>query len=227
MQPNVQHGIPFMVARIPIVLSQPLQRNAAAIDLIENIVAAAILVPGLDANLVGDIDAIELGSTDYLCLQGHSRDLVLASFLDLPNAKAAWERLKLSGRFIDFSASEQAIRAALRNPESGRKVYYFQLTFNDCVTVLLDQCQKLLDSQRISLVSIQLAPSRPKPNIRPNSQPQSNALPLQSNSQPATSSAPVASTPRREHVNEATQDRGDEDWTALDKLVDDLDAMNI
>ena len=221
-----------MAVRLPLIVSQPFRRDAAAIDLMESIVAAAILVPGLDANLVGDIEVMESGSTDYLCLEGHGRNLVLASFLDMPTAESAWQRLSLGGRFVDFSASEDALRLALKSPSPGRVVYYFQLLSDSSVTTLLDKCHKLLAAQQLSLVSIQLAPSTAPTGNRQGSEAVSaKSLPIMKSDarNAAEMRAPVlpilSGSPPIGQFQPEEED--DEQWTELDKLVDDLGTMDL
>ena len=219
-----------MAARIPLILSQPSRRDAAAIDLIENIVAAAMLVSGLDANLIGDISTFELGGTDHLCLQGHTRDVVLASFLDLATAREAWHRLGQSGHFVDFTSTEAQIRSSLGDGSTGRRVFYFQLASQRSVTELLDQCQKLLAAQQLSLVSIRIGTAGPTgsppttlpitSNLSRNSQQPSGAPPLIGKPSLATAISDAALKGSDRHDD-------DEDWSRLDKLVDDLDAMDL
>jgi hypothetical protein len=233
-----------MAARIPLILSQPARRDAAAIDLIENIVAAAMLVPGLDANLIGDIETFEFGGTDHLCLQGHTRDIVLASFLDLPTAETAWNRLGQSGHFVDFSSSAESIRTS--HSAGMRRVFYFQLSPRQQVAALLDRCRELLAAQQLSLVTIGIAPAASLPGSP--TQRGSAVLPIVSNAnrtaqipdQPApqsyTSSLRTAESVRtadrapietREVVRPNAIQEESEDWSQLDKLVDDLDAMDL
>lgn len=234
-----------MAARIPLILSQPSRRDAAAIDLIENIVAAAMLVPGLDANLIGDIDTFESGGTDHLCLQGLTRDVVLASFLDLPIAQAAWARLGQAGHFVDFRSSADKIRSS---QAIGRRVFYFQLSPYQRVADLLDRCQQLLAAQQLTLVSIgpmagktmpgQQTPGKPSP-VRAVSLPIVNraatesatsagavqALSFNQNTAAGVANHGAARTLDDKHSG-ATHDESD-DWSQLDKLVDDLDAMDL
>ena len=235
-----------MAVRLPLVLSQPARREATAVELIENIVAAALLLPKLDANLVGDISSIEPGGTDHLCLQGHTRDLILASFLDLEQAQVHWLRLGQGGQFIDCQQSSALIRQAASQADQ-RRVFYFQLKTNLRIATLLDQCQELVSAQAVQLVSIQLGsgttprsssgnnnsgssnslPIVSKPSIpKPNNVGMPSGLPLASPAAPSTTPAsPMvhnsSSRAQPAHVDD------DEDWSSIDKLVDELDAMDI
>lgn len=233
-----------MAVRLPLILSQPFRRDASAIDLLENIVAAAILVPGLDANLVGDISVMEVGSTDYLCLEAHTRDVILASFLEPSLAQSAWKKLELQGDFIDFNADEEAIKSARKNSIATRIVFYFQLSSDTSGPTLLDKCQKLLVAQRLSLVSIQLSPSglstaspmsSSRPTLAKSTLPKSTLpiLPLTEIAAPRTT--PPGATPPRATMRPLPpttqpmpQNNNDEqDWAELDKLVDDLGEMDL
>ncbi len=128
-----------MAVRLPLILSQPARRDAWATETIENVVAAALLVSKLDANLVGDIATIETGGTDHLCLEGNGKDLILASMHTLDNARSAWHRLGLTGTFIDCSQSSSQIRAQASEASGARRVYYFQLT-PACIHQLFSIC---------------------------------------------------------------------------------------
>ena len=222
-----------MAARIPLILSQPARRDAEAIDLIENIVAAAMLSPGLDANLIGDISTVELGGTDHLCLLGHTRDIVLASFLDLAEAQVAWQRLGQVGHFVDCASSEETIRSSQRAADGMRRVFYFRLRLGQPVPALFDLCHKLLAAQQLNLVTIRLGTVSP-------AQAPPMQLPVVSRVQPPPAPKPragetamgqaAAATPLL-HAADVGQDRlfDDDDprWNELDKLVDDLDAMDL
>ena len=223
-----------MAARLPLILSQPAKRDATAVELIENIVAAALLLPKLDANLIGDISSIEPGSTDHLCLQGHTRDVILASFLDLATAQTSWARLGQGGQFVDCQQSTEAIRQ-LAGSASGRRVFYFQLTHSLRVSRLLDQCQELVAAQAVQLVSIQLggavggAAQPAKGNlpivVKPVSAPMLKPTNGHAHSGPAVTQA-ANSTNKYTPPKPADND-SDEDWSSIDKLVDELDALDI
>ncbi len=193
-----------MAVRLPLILSQPAKRDATAGELIENIVAAALLLPKLDANLVGDISCIELGSTDHLCLQGHGRDVILASFLEMASAEAAWHRLGQSGQFIDCHQSAAAIRQ-LSSSTTERRVFYFQLSHSLKIAKLLDQCQELVAAQAVQLVSIQLGGANPRgagslPIVSQPIRPSTNG---HTHSHPPTN--PAVTSPSAIHLQAANQ----------------------
>ncbi len=217
-----------MAARLPLVLSQPARRDATATELIENIVAAALLVPKLDANLVGDIESIEPSTTDHLCLQGHTRDLILASFLDRSTAQEAWRRLDLKGTFIDCAQPAEVIRR-MSSSTTDRRVYYFQLSHHLKVRVLLDQCQELVAAQAVQLVSIQPSAGMKSGALPIVSMPTSPAVNGHAHSHKpngATESTSASRTAAVRPTAQASHD-DDEDWSGIDKLVDDLDALDI
>ncbi|MGN6546676.1 MAG: hypothetical protein ACTHK7_16600 [Aureliella sp.] len=238
-----------MAVRLPVILSQPARRDASTTDLVETLVAAALLVPGLDANLIGDIHTLEPGSTDHVCLLGHTRDVVLASFLELSEARAAWQRLGQGGHFVDLSQEEAEVRASLRTAASARKVFYYQLTIGQPVERLLERCRQLLAAQQVSLVSIQLggsgangsaaADGRPMMPLATQvthadrataSQPGAAARPVSgmqaaSQAQPAPRAEPASGSDWGQAVSAGLDDSAE--WSALDKLVDDLDAMDL
>lgn len=238
-----------MAVRLPVILSQPARRDASTTDLVENLVAAALLIPGLDANLIGDIGTIEPGSTDHVCLLGHTRDLVLASFLQFREARAAWQRLEQSGLFVDLAQDEADIRASLRGATAGRKVFYYQLAIGQSVDSLLAPCRKLLAAQQLSLVSLHWRPgtgngsggngngsSAPSVKTLVPLSPPASPLPrsrVDGGSPSAGRPAQAASTEqvsddlRASHVESEEYHEQYQEWSALDKLVDDLDAMDL
>lgn len=225
-----------MAVRLPLILSQPAKRDATATELIENIVAAALLLPKLDANLIGDISTIEPGSTDHLCLQGHGRDVILSSFLDMGSAANAWTRLGQGGQFIDCHQSTASIRQ-LASSAGERRVFYFQLSHSLKISKLLDQCQELVAAQAVQLVSIQLGGANPRV---------SSSLPILAKPTPAltnghahsqqpsvpTTPQPQAASMSKSHsagsgASASPANDDDEDWSSIDKLVDELDALDI
>ncbi|MCC6508887.1 MAG: hypothetical protein IT423_07255 [Pirellulaceae bacterium] len=257
-----------MAARIPFILSQPARRDATAVELIENIVAAALLLPKLDANLVGDISTIEPGSTDHLCLQGHMRDVILASFLEMDVAAAAWQRLGQAGHFVDCLRSPAEIRAESTSVQGQRRIFYFQLTMNMRIANLLDQCQALVAAQAVQLVSLQLGPGKPGVSMPQTTNLSSTLASTPSTLRPAPGGAsptsddqgqaerpmlaklpiiagamPINSTPKNGTSSMQSTRLGDGaypstplaassleenvDWSSVDKLVDDLDALDL
>jgi hypothetical protein len=242
-----------MAVRLPLILSQPSRRDANAAEAIENIVAAAMLLPKLDANLIGDLNSIEVGGTDHLCLQGHARDIILVSFLQLDQARAAWQRLEQPGHFVDCATSAAAIRAQLSAVTGVRRVFYFQLTPSVRVATLLDQCQELVAAQSLNLVTIQFGSAvQSKPangGARPSGMASTAALPIvapsasplrtpqtvtassgsAANGSPgmpaATMQSDMMPVKTQSYVPQSHEDN--EDWSAIDQLVDDLDALDL
>jgi hypothetical protein len=234
-----------MPARIPLVISQPAMKHAAADDCVENAVAAAMLVAGVDANLIGDIESIAVGSTDHLCLQGLTRDIVLCAFLSAERAQQALNRLSIAGRWVDFAADAAALRTSQSPAIAERRIFFYPLTPGQSVNDLLDRCQQLVAAQKQPLVHIQLgslrqAPaldavtpataaskvriSRPAPPAAiPEAASPEVMLPKMMN-QPQ--SAAQAAQPLRS-VPEEEDDLTRPQWDAIDRLVDDLDALDL
>ncbi|MFO1063229.1 MAG: hypothetical protein U0892_05100 [Pirellulales bacterium] len=79
-----------MAVRLPLHRSQPPRRDSAATDVTGT--AEAMLASGIDANLIGGLDAIAAGSTDHLCLQGNNaawRDGAWLPWSEMPSRMAA------------------------------------------------------------------------------------------------------------------------------------------
>ncbi len=216
-----------MPVRLPLILSQPSRRDVTASELVENVVAAALLVPRLDANLIGDISLIEPGSTDHLCLQGHTREVILAGFMDIDAASQAWGRLGLTGTFIDCQLSADAIRASAAKTVD-RRVYFYQLKLSTSVSQLLDRCQELVSAQAVQLVSIGSLTSAAGTGGLPIVNKATTKAPTMHTG--GAAHAPAVATPKVAQTGLASSvyaSDEDADWREIDKLVDDLDALDI
>lgn len=231
-----------MSARIPLVISQPALKHAAANDVVESAVAAALLVPGVDANLISDLETIAIGSTDHLCLQGLTRDLVLCGFLTADRAQQSLQRLSIAGRWVDLTASAAAIRASQNPAVAERRIFFYPLSNGQSINDLLDRCRQLVAAQKQPLIQIQLGSgvgsiaSSEAARLRSlNSTSQaamSNSLPIipsANSAAPAANSHSESAFPTRATVRSsaADEDMDTTEWAALDKLVDDLDSLDL
>ncbi len=240
-----------MASRLPLIVSQPANRDAVATDLVENIVAAAMVVPGLDANLISAIETLQSDATDWLCLQGLGNDVVLAGFIELVQAAEAWHRLGFSGTFVNLKQSARELAATASSLSSKRRIYYYQLHNAADVSKLLDLCIQLQNAQQTPLVSIQFG-SKPATGLNPKSASiAATVTPNPSESTTASSTPthrqhnaydhtshqhslaaegngkPVNPDQKPRYSSTSESEADDEDWSAIDKLVDDLDALDI
>lgn len=213
-----------MAVRLPVVVSQSSRRDGRSVDIEESLITQLMLTSGLDATVVASLDAIQLDSTDHLCLQDLGQEFFLAGWLPLDSALQAWDRLGLAGHLLSFE-TESLARSNLGNV-SGQRVRYVQLTHQTVVASVIEQLQQVLASRRVQTVSIQplikSPPSRdasPPRNQHPQDSPSASKDSLRNAETNRLDQAPALST--------STVDPKPNDWASLDKLVDDLDAFDL
>lgn len=212
-----------MAVRLPLIISQPPRRNSAATDVTEALVTEAMLTSGIDANLIGGLDVIAAGSTDHLCLQGNNRNLALAGWLPIEQAVREWQRLGLDGRLIDVSLDGASAESNQRPSQSQqRSVYYFLLTPTTNAGQLLKRCRELADSQQVQLVQMGGLSNRAQPSGV------AMTLPIapQSNQVVSHNTTHQAINKPNEFPTSASPD-ADEEFSDLDQLVADLDALDL
>lgn len=211
-----------MAVRLPLIISQPPRRDSAATDVTEALVTEAMLASGIDANLIGGLDAIAAGSTDHLCLQGNNRSLALAAWLPLERAVQEWQRLGLDGRLIDVSLHGAPAENTQSQSQSQRSVYYFLLTPTTNVTQLLKRCRELADSQQVQLVQLGGLSNRAQSSgmavTLPIAQPSSQVA------SPSTAHPPMNTV---DPIPTPAAPDADEEFSDLDQLVADLDALDL
>ncbi|MEY4568327.1 MAG: hypothetical protein RLY14_3297 [Planctomycetota bacterium] len=83
-----------MAPRLSIVISQAPSNNANVAEIEQQIVTKLMFEPGLDAMLIGHLNAIAVSTTDHLCLEGIRGDFAL---LGWQPAQEAYEQLARLG----------------------------------------------------------------------------------------------------------------------------------
>jgi hypothetical protein len=191
----------------------------------ETLVAELMLSPGLDATMVGPLERIEADDTDYLCLSSFQYNFALVSTLDASSAQKAWDRLGLSGTIVDLGIAD-GVDASPVNTESieGKRILYLRLSPNARVTDVVTQLQNLLAARNVKPVSIGCLAKTTAPKHKQSSEP------VVGKSKP-TNQAPASVAPQQPHqsrvVPTSEVDEDDEEWTHLDRLVDDLDDLDL
>lgn len=240
-----------MAPRLAVVVSQAPMRDARTADIEESIVAELIMVGGLDATLVGPLERIQPDSTDRLCLSGFTQDLALLSWMPADDAGRLWRELELTGTVVPLSLDGSA--ALSNGAVTGRRIFYIQLSADSFPKQVCKQLQSRLELMRVQPVSLQLNMSSPlkalptmgsatKGSSQPsnivaaphdplistrNSSIPTNSLPVVSGHgpDPAINSLGAGASQLRAVAGE---DAGPEDeWKNLDRLVDDLDALDL
>ncbi len=205
-----------------------------------------MMTPGLDATLIGSLETMQADSTDFLCLSSFQHNFALLSWLDESTINAHWKRLALSGSVMRWGATNgHGVKP---------RIFYVPLTNATSLANVLQQLEQIQNERSIQTVNIMLnipptrvAPSAqdvpiqalsPKPiaDKRDTSQhatPPKNSLPLEAQQQVLSDFAsetmvtPIDATQPLDRQRHHAIDREDEreEWEALDRLVDDLDAF--
>ena len=213
-----------MAPRLAVVVSQAPMREARIADIEESIVAELIMVGGLDATLVGALERILPDSTDLLCLSGFTQDLALLSWISADEAARIWTGLQLSGTVVPMSLDGSA--AIPTSQLRGRRVFYIQLTAQSVPTQVCKQLRARLELLRIQPVSLQLnmqSSMKSLPVAIPITEFDPSRQPLE---QIAKSPLP-ASVPPIPTLSTESNSSSDSQWKNLDKLVDELDLLDL
>lgn len=212
-----------MAKRLTVVISQSATRHNQAADAEERLLSELMMAPGMDATLVGSLDSVQIDSTDYLCLSGTgNQTLAVVSSLSFEQVAQQWARLQLAG---------QVVRRGQTSPVDQRRVIYFPLP-SDTASTLQELRQLLLD-QAVQTVGVTMPLSKSVQIIPPDAfrrSPAQTALGQGS----GLPSSPLASIPSQPLPSQAsvsplgeTPAEFEPEWPDLDRLVDDLDALDL
>ncbi len=229
-----------MSIRLPVIVTQSETRDVRAADIEESIVAELIMSEGLDATLIGPLGRIAADSTDMLCLRGFTHELALLAWMPMEQAAVWWQSQGLSGTLVPLKlagqpGSAETIPSGLIT-HSGRRINYCQLSAQINPRDVRNALVSRLSDLRVKPVSIQLvrpttgsigsgpviSDPLPRPVVASGSG--SDALrPSASNVVPTSldSGHPSTRPPIREPADT------DEEFSELDHLVDDLEALDL
>lgn len=214
-----------MAKRLTVIISQSSMRHSQAADAEERLLTELMMAAGMDATLVGPLDNVQIDSTDYLCLSASSNQtLALVSSLSFEQVAQQWERLQLGG---------QVVRMGQTGRVGQRRVIYFPLSSD--TAAILEQLRQLLVDQAVKTVDV-IVPlgklNKKSPGEVPlTSSPARTATGLSSSGSGSASSAPSPPLPlpAQSPVNRPGEAQAelDDEWPDLDRLVDDLDALDL
>ncbi|MFO0921928.1 MAG: hypothetical protein U0905_05495 [Pirellulales bacterium] len=220
-----------MASRLPVVIAQHPMRASRQSEFEESLVAELIFAQGLDATLIQGLDRIELHSTDHLCLQGLMGDFALASWLPVEHLLPHLDRLEMSGQLVHIDPVHQSKSIVPLKAPGPKRIFLIALQEGGTVTNVMQFLRELLDSMKVQVVSIGMG-MKPKPKVQ-----EPSIVPLQSQAPQAASrdsnvaksssanSLPIpANDPPKPASVPVDLDQDEEEWSHLDKLVDDLDA---
>lgn len=220
-----RHELDVSVAkRLTVIISQSSMRHSQAADVEERLLTELMMADGMDATLVGPLDSVQLDSTDYLCLSGFgSQTLAVVSSLSFEQVAQQWSRLQLGG---------QVVRMGQAGPMGLRRVVYFPLT-SDVPATLRELGQLLLD-QAVKVVGVIMPlgkTAQPLPRSLARSSSPAQISTGKSSDSGAAPSPPAASQPLPTQlpVSQPSEMHAqlEEEWPDLDRLVDDLDALDL
>ncbi len=221
-----------MAKRLTVIISQSSSRHSQAADAEERLLSELIMAPGIDATLIGSLDNVQPDSTDYLCLSGFAgQTLAVVSSLSFEQVAQQWSRLQLSGHVV---------RMGQAGVPGQRRVIYFPLTSD--TPAMLSELRQLLADQAVQTVGVLVplgraiaASSRSLPLISSSATVvgQPGGLPptaprqqtSQSSAEQPSANQPLAS--RSSELPESKLAAQEEEWPDLDRLVDDLDALDL
>lgn len=193
-----------MAARLTVVISQSTIRDARAADTEGTLLAELMMVPGLDATLVGSLEEMQVESTDYLCLSSFSHNVALVTWLTCLQAAEQWRRLELGG---------QVVQAGDVPVGKTRIVHYLSLKAG--TSAILSRLKQLLADKSVQTVSL-LLPMSKASQAQPSISSGAKTDAAYAKPEPSIQPTPVDSTQVPENQ-----------WTDLDRLVDDFESLDL
>lgn len=237
-----------MPSRLAVTLCQQTQRSGGKTDLEDQLIADILFTQGLDASIIQSLDRIPNDSTDHLCLQGIMGDMALLTWCSDEEVIPHLLRLHVDGLLVvtpfQGSPKQQVIRSTQGNPlHQNRRFHHFDLREWPSASDVLGRLKNILSNMEIRVVPLQLGgKSVSLSRITPTSSPPqadvyssaNNPSPntLSSSSNSSVGSLTVTSN-EEVRVDSSTKeshpasDVNEEEWSHLDRLVDDLDASSI
>jgi hypothetical protein len=209
-----------MAIRLPVIITQSESRDQRASDIEESLVAELIMADGLDATLVGPLVRLLPDSTDMLCLKGFTHDLALLGWMPIEQADAWWRANGMTGVFVPLQgAGATSASGKLTNgaPQLGRRIAYLQLEYTSDPGCICDSLRARLHDMRIKPTGVV-----PLPVV-----PSSSATPAVKRNQRTTVENTIVASATPSVGKASSQAADDDEWPQLDRLVDDLDALDL
>ncbi|MEO1614925.1 MAG: hypothetical protein AAFV88_03690 [Planctomycetota bacterium] len=198
--------------RLPVVMPQSAPAKSAAVA--EALIGSLIGRPGLDLTLVDRLDAIEMGSTDQMTLEGITVPVAVLNWESTGATWASLERINFHGTRTPHRLDPDADGGG----SSSRRLFLFDLVAVekaavDSVIAELDRLRESLSVRTFSLDSMagaKVTPNASKPvtgqRVPPKSSPPSLA--------PVSRSGPPSTASESEDAK-------------LDDLIDQLDDLDV
>jgi hypothetical protein len=192
------------------VVSQSPDNTPARRHFEEELVAALMMEDGIDVNVIPHVEHLESDSTGLLCLEGIRGDLLLLAWLEPQAALRTLRACGIDGRLGATALSPSATTAPADALAGNRAIFCLDLRGQHTIQPLLSEVRRIRDDNRVQTFEILgVLPARPIPAAsgiaRPASEPAPCPLPV----------PPLATN------------AGEPDDDHLERLLDDLDTMNL
>jgi hypothetical protein len=221
-----------MPIRLPVVLSQHSAKRGKHAECEETWITSLLFEERLDATLVGDLNSIELDSTDHLCLEGLKGDFVLVTWAHRDAVLEQLTRLRLHN--IVIVPLDGSSKVASHPDESRpKKIYLADYQIGVEAKVAIAALKNLLESLETPVFSLKPAAAAAKANNSKVSEalekvpvtvpiaPMSSEPPLQ---RPLVKESLAASPSNRE--SSGREDFPNEDFPNIDQLIDEFDKLD-
>jgi hypothetical protein len=206
-----------MAIRIPVVVSQSPRRAGSTADFEEQLITRLIFENGLDATLVADLRAIQLDTTDHLCIEGLKGDFAIACWESPAYVCEHLHRLGIPSLVIvplDGGPKVESIHDGV----APKKVFFIGLSGGSSIDATIESLKSLRDARSIPVVSLGIIkPSKNAGNIRTST---------------VQSAKEIMAVPtKREEVRETIPDvafsNDDSEFPNIDELMNDLDKFEL
>lgn len=209
-----------MAIRIPVVISQHERRAGSIADYEEQLITRIVLESGLDATLIADLKAIELDTTDHLCIEGLKGDFALATWESSQYVCEHLHRLGVpSLEIIPVDGTPKSQSGDLS--VLAKKIFLVPLAASVSIDTTIKTLKELLQSRATPVFSIGAPIHRARPDA--------------AKSTPIDTSQVTQSIPQSikivnrvdEPIPFAAASADSDDFPNLDLLMDELDQFKL
>jgi hypothetical protein len=209
-----------MAIRIPVVISQHERRAGSIADYEEQLITRIVMESGLDATLIANLKAIELDTTDHLCIEGLKGDFALATWESARYVCDHLHRLGVPSLEIipvDGSPKSQSGAPGI----SAKKIFLIPLTLNVSIDTTIKSLKELLQSRATPVFSL----GAPIQRVRPDA---AKLIPIKGPQVTDSTPQPITIAKRVDQpVPFVSASVDADDFPNLDLLMDELDQFKL
>jgi hypothetical protein len=207
-----------MAIRIPVVISQHERRAGSIADYEEQLITRIVMESGLDATLIADLKAIELDTTDHLCIEGLKGDFALATWESTQYVCEHLHRLGVpSLEIIPVDGSPKSHSGVVGAP--AKKIFLISLATNVSIDNTIKTLKDLLQSRSTPVFSIGAPIHRARTET-------AKSLPAEERPVVHSILRPIENA-KRVDESAAVASAETDDFPELDLLMDELDHFNL